>query len=80
MEGVRAPVQSGVRRGRQAFRVTLSMAGLPRGIYVARVRYRVSRDGGPFRRNTRVHYYRTCYGNPLGARLEGPNRFQITAL
>ena len=54
--------------------------GLPRGIYTVRVRYQVSVNGGPFRRNTKIHYYRTFYGNPLGAQIEGPNRFQITVL
>ena len=79
-EGRVAPVQRGVRRGRRAFRVTVNLTGLPRGIYTVRARYRISRNGGPFRRNTVIHYYRTCYGNPLGAQIEGPNRFQITVL
>jgi hypothetical protein len=79
-EGVRAPVQRGIRSGRRAFRVTVDMTGLPRGMYVARVRYRVSRNGGPFRRTTKIHYYRACTGNPKGGGPEGPNTFQITTL
>ena len=79
-EGRVAPVERGIRRGRRAFRVRVNLGGLPRGIYTVRVRYRVSVNGGRFRANTKIHYYRTCYGNPLGAQIEGPNRFQITVL
>ena len=56
------------------------MTGLPRGIYVARVRYRVSRNGGRFVRNTHVHYFRTCYFNVRGGIAEGPNRFNVEVL
>jgi hypothetical protein len=56
------------------------MRGLHRGIYVARVRYRVSVNGGRFVRNTHVHYFRTCYGNVRGGIPEGPNRFPVEVI
>jgi len=74
-EGVRAPVTRSTRRGRQVFVVRIDMSGLQRGIYVARVRYRI--DG---RRSTRIHYFRPCVGNPKGGRREGPNRIEVTVL
>jgi hypothetical protein len=79
-EGVRAPTRRGIRFGRVSFRARIEMGGLPKGVYVARVRYQVSRNGGPFRRNTHVHYYRTCTGNPKGGIKEGPNRYPIEVL
>jgi hypothetical protein len=80
-EGVRAPVEQGIRRGRQSFRVTIEMTGLRRGEYVARVRYRLTRTStGQSRSRTRIHYYRPCYGNPKGGGLEGPNTNRITIL
>jgi hypothetical protein len=57
------------------YRVTIDMSGLRRGVYVARVRYRI--DG---QRSTRIHYYRACTGNPKGGGPEGPNRFPVTVL
>ena len=59
------------------FVATINMRGLARGIYVARVRYRVSVRGREFRRATHVHYWRTCYGNPKGGGPEGMNRFPV---
>lgn len=79
-EGVSAPTRRTTVRGRQAYRVTIDMTGLPRGIYVARVRYRIARGGSASRAWTRIHYYRGCYGNPKGGGLEGPNQFTTTIL
>lgn len=80
-EGVRADVERGVRRGRRAFRVEIDMTGLPKGIYVARVRFRIDTGNGRgFHRSTRVHLFRTCVGNIKGGLGEGPNRLPITIL
>jgi Collagen triple helix repeat (20 copies) len=92
-EGVPATFTRGrTPGGRRVFRVRIDMRGLPRGIYVARVRYRVV-DGslldrladGAFGRPGRldrrkVHYFRTCYGNPKGGGGEGPNQYPVTVL
>jgi hypothetical protein len=79
-EGVSAHVSKGTRRGRVSYVVTIDMRGLNRGIYVARVRYRQQVGSGPVRKNTKVHYYRPCYGNPKGGLHAGANRFPITIL
>ena len=46
--------------------VRINSRGLPRGIYFARIKYRVNG-----RRGTRHHGFRFCYGNPKGARRRG---------
>jgi hypothetical protein len=57
------------------------MTGLRRGLYVARVRYQITRQStGQTRFRTRIHYYRACEGNPKGGGLEGPNTNRITIL
>lgn len=53
----------------------VNLTGLPRSAYTARVRYRVNG-----KRNTKIKLFRTCLGNPLGARPEHLNRFAITVL
>ena len=79
-EGNRARTRRGSFRGnRRAYRIRIDMRGLPRGIYVAKARYRVDKGRG-FRRSQRVHYYRACYGNPKGGGIQGPNRFPVTVL
>lgn len=77
VEGRRARVtRSRTRGGRVLFTVRVSLRGLKiPGVYVARVRYRI--DG---RRNTKIHLFRTCVGNPLGGRAEHANRFALTVL
>ena len=79
-EGVRARVTRGSYRGRVAYRVRIDMRGLPRGIYTARARYQVSVRDARFRRSSRVHHFRPCYGNPKGGGPEGPNRAPIDFL
>jgi len=74
-EGVRAPVRTGTRRGRQFFVVQIDMSGLQRGIYVARVRYRI--DG---RRSTQIPCSRACGGTPKGGLREGPTRLEVTVI
>ena len=59
-------------QGRRMLRVRIDSRGLPRGIYFARIRYRVNGRLG-----TRHHGFRFCYGNPKGGGGEGPNRFPI---
>ena len=78
-EGNPARTRAVSRKGRVAFRIRIDMRGLPRGIYVAKVRYQVNKGRG-FRRSQRVHYYRACYGNPKGGGIQGPNRFPVTVL
>ena len=72
------------------------MRGLTKGIYVARVRYRITRialpglgvtldDPDSFGRPSRIdrrkiHYFRACYGNPKGGGGEGPNAYPVTLL
>jgi len=69
-------VRSRTAGGRVKYTVAINLRGVARpGVYVARVRYRVNG-----KRNTKVHYFRTCIGNPLGARPEHANRFAITIL
>ena len=46
--------------------VRINSRGLPRGIYFARIKYRVNG-----RRSTRHHGFRFCYGNPKGAAARG---------
>ena len=80
-EGVRARTTRSTFKGRFAYKIRIDMRGLPRGIYVAKVRYRVDKGRGVgFRRGQRVHYYRACYGNPKGGGIQGPNRFPVTTL
>lgn len=82
-EGVRAPIRRRTLGGRVSYVVTINASGLVRGIYTARVRYLISNpavNGGKFRRFTKVHYYRPCYGNPKGGLREGANQFQRTIL
>ena len=83
-EGVRAPVRRTTVQGRVAYRVSIDASGLQRGVYVARVRYRIARrtgsTAGIFRNSTRVQYWRPCFGNPKGGLKEGLNRFTTTIL
>lgn len=79
-EGVHARVRRSTFHGRFAYKVRINMRGLPHGIYVARARYSVSKNGAAFKRTQRVHYYRACYGNPKGGGITGPNRFSVTVL
>lgn len=69
-----APVTRFTIRGRQAYRVAVRMAGLKRGIYVARVRYRITVRGRT-RNSTRVQLFRACY-----AKGDSPNRFTTTII
>ena len=62
------------------YTVQIDLSGLPRGVYTARVRYQVSRQGGPFRRGTNVSHRRACYGNVRGGFGEGINRFPIALI
>jgi hypothetical protein len=72
-EGRRARVtRTRTPRGRRMLVVRINSRGLPRGIYFARIKYRVNG-----RRSTRHHGFRFCYGNPKGAGGEGPNRFPV---
>ena len=72
-EGTDARVRrSRTPRGRRMLVVDIDSAGLPRGIYFARIDYRVNG-----RRGTRHHGFRFCYGNPKGGGGEGPNRYVI---
>lgn len=80
-EGARTPVsRSRTRNGRVMYTVRIDLSGLPRGVYAARVRYRVSVRGRPFRRGTNVSLRRACYGNVRGGFGEGLNRFQIALI
>ena len=83
-EGVRAPVRRLRVAGRVAYRVSIDASGLQRGVYVARVRYRIARTtgstAGQFRNNTRVQYWRVCFGNPKDGLKEGLNRLTTTIL
>ncbi len=76
-EGVPATfTKSRTAGGRVKYTVRVDLRGISRpGAYVARVRYRI--DG---HRNTKIHYFRTCTGNPLGGRAEHMNRFATTVL
>jgi hypothetical protein len=69
-----APVRRTTVRGRVAYVVTINMRGLRRGIYVARVRYRITARGVT-RRNTRIQYFRACYSKG-----DSPNRWTTTIL
>lgn len=73
-EGKRAPVRRTRIRGRDAYRVTIRMVGLKRGLYVARVRYNVTVNGRTHR-STRVQYFRGCYQKG-----DSPNRLTRTVL
>jgi hypothetical protein len=67
--------------GRPMYLVRVPLAGLHHGVYAAQVYYRSSdRPGGRFRLHTRNHIYRTCYGNPKGARLPGLNRLSFSTI
>jgi hypothetical protein len=80
-EGSRTPVRkTRTRNGRVMYVVTIDLSGLPRGVYTARVRYRVSVRGRAFRRGTNVSHRRTCYGNVRGGFGEGLNRFPIAVI
>jgi hypothetical protein len=80
-EGSRTPVRkTRTRNGRVMYVVTIDLSGLPRGVYTARVRYRVSNRGRAFRRGTNVSHRRTCYGNVRGGFGEGLNRFPIAVI
>jgi len=82
-EGRRAPIRRRTLGGRVSYVVTIDATGLNRGIYTARVRYRIANpavNGGRERRFTKVHYYRPCYGNPKGGLREGANQFSRTIL
>jgi hypothetical protein len=47
--------------GRQKFTVRIDMRGLPKDVYVARVKYQI--EGAPTKfPRSKVHYYRTCGG------------------
>jgi hypothetical protein len=75
-EGVRAKVtRSKTRGGRAVYFVRVDLRGLTKGLYVARIRYRLNGH-----RDTKVHYYRACTGNPKGGLGEGPNRFPATVI
>jgi hypothetical protein len=62
-------------RGRKAYRVTVDMTGLKHGVYVARVRYRISVRGSRTRNSTRVQLFRACY-----AKGDSPNRWTTTII
>lgn len=47
--------------GRRMFVVTVDMRGLPKGTYVARVKYELAEALTKFPRR-KVHYYRACGG------------------
>ena len=94
-EGVRATrTRFRTAGGRVGYRVRIDMRGLPRGVYVSRVKYRFTRVTGPaglnldpdnFGRPSRivrrkVHYWRACYGNPKGGGGEGMNAYPVTLL
>jgi len=80
-EGSRTPVTRGrTPNGRVMYTVRINLSGLPRGVYTARVRYRVSVRGGSFRRGTHVSHRRACYGNVRGGFGEGLNRFPIALI
>ena len=66
--------------GRVMYTVRIDLSGLPRGVYTARVKYRVSVRGGAFRRGTHVSHRRACYGNVRGGYGEGLNRFPIALI
>ena len=74
------PAAGRTKGGRIRYVVPIDLTGLPRGIYVARARYEVSVKGRRFVKNQHTHYFRACYGNPKGGRLEGPNRFPVELL
>ena len=80
-EGSPTPVtRTRTRGGRVMYRVRINLSGLPRGVYTARVKYRVSVRGGAFRRGTHVSHRRACYGNVRGGYGEGLNRFPIALI
>jgi hypothetical protein len=77
-EGKPASVRRGTVRGRVAYVVTINMRGLRRGIYVARVRYRISDprvQAGRSHRSTRVQFFRACYQKG-----DSPNTLTTTIL
>lgn len=80
-EGSRiAAVRSRTPAGRVMYTIRISLNGLPRGVYTARVRYQVSVRGRPFRRGTNISLRRACYGNVNGGFGEGLNRFPIALI
>jgi hypothetical protein len=80
-EGSPTPFTRGrTRNGRVMYTVQINLSGLPRGVYTARVRYRVSVRGRSFRRGTNISIRRACYGNVRGGFGEGLNRFPIALI
>ena len=80
-EGSPTPVtRTRTRGGRVMYVVRINLSGLPRGVYTARIRYRVSVRGHPFRRGTRISYRRACYGNVRGGYGEGLNLVSIALI
>jgi len=80
-EGSPTPVtRTRTRGGRVMYVVRISLSGLPRGVYTARIRYQVSVRGGPFRRGTHISIRRACYGNVRSGYGEGLNRFPIALI
>jgi hypothetical protein len=80
-EGSPTPFTRGLTpNGRVMYTVQINLSGLPRGVYTARVRYRVSVRGRSFRRGTNVSIRRACYGNVRGGFGEGLNRFPIALI
>ena len=92
-EGVRAPFTQGrTRTGRVIYTVRINMRGLTKGVYVAKVRYRIvarqpraGTDPTVFGRNPnlvrrKVHYFRACYRGLPGGIAEGLNDYPITLL
>ena len=91
-EGVLAPRTRGTTPGGRTFwRVRINMRGLTKGVYVAKVRYRIvsrnraARDPGAFGRPSRlvrrqVHYFRACYQGLPGGIAEGLNQYPVTLL
>ena len=80
-EGSPTPIsRTRTRGGRVMYIVRIDLSGLPRGVYTARIRYRVSVRGRPFRRGTNISIRRACYGNVRGGFGEGLNRFPIALI
>jgi hypothetical protein len=68
-------------RGRTVYFARIDMSGLRHGIYTGRVRYVITnRATGVSHRWTKVHHWRTCYGNPKGGGSQGHNAFTTTIL
>jgi hypothetical protein len=79
----RARVRRGrTRTGHVKYTVRANFKGIRiAGAYVVRIRYRVSINGGPPRRRTKVHFYRLGMGsNPLGGLRDDLNQHAVTVL